>query len=115
MTDEQPTAPIDWAALNRLYATLIARKSADPEQSYVARLYGKGRQKIAQKLGEEAVETALAGVLDDRAGIISESADLLFHLMVLWADAGIAPDDIMAELTRREGLSGLEEKKRRTL
>jgi phosphoribosyl-ATP pyrophosphohydrolase len=81
----------------------------------VARLYGKGRQKIAQKLGEEAVETALAGVLDDRAGIISESADLLFHLMVLWADAGIAPDDIMAELTRREGLSGLEEKKRRTL
>lgn len=104
----------DWSALDRLFATIQSRKGADPETSYVARLQAKGRKKIVQKLGEEAVEAALAGLADDRGEIVAESADLLFHLLLLWADAGIAPDEVMAELTRREGVSGIEEKRRRT-
>ncbi len=97
-------------AIERLYQTVLARRAADPDSSYVAKLTAKGRQKIAQKVGEEGVETALAAVADDRAGIISESADLLFHLTVLWADAGITPADIAQELARREGVSGIAEK-----
>ena len=93
-----------------LFATIRARRDANPETSYVASLTAKGRAKIAQKVGEEAVETVIAAVADDRAGVISESADLLFHLSVLWADAGVTPDDIAAELKRREGTSGLAEK-----
>ncbi len=97
-------------ALDRLYETVLARRTADPDSSYVAKLTARGRHKIAQKVGEEGVETALAAVSDDRAGIISESADLLFHLTILWADAGITPADIAGELARREGVSGLAEK-----
>ena len=96
--------------LTRLEATIRARRSSDPATSYVASLAHKGRAKMAQKLGEEATETVIAAVSDDRAGTISESADLLFHLACLLADMDLSFADILAELDAREGLSGLEEK-----
>ncbi len=96
--------------LDRLHQVIAARKGADPQGSYTARLFSRGRAKIAQKVGEEAVECALAAVQDDRPEIVKESADLIYHLLVLWADAGIDPDEIYAELERREGTSGLAEK-----
>ena len=99
--------------LAELYATALSRKGADPDSSYVARLYARGRAKIAQKVGEEGLETALAAVGQDRAAVIAESADLLFHLAVLWADCGIDPADVAAELERRKGTSGLVEKANR--
>ncbi len=99
--------------LDKLEQVILSRKGGDTERSYVAKLFAKGRKKIAQKVGEEAVELALAGVLDDKAEAISESADLLFHMMVLWADMGILPEDIFAELAKREGLSGIDEKNAR--
>jgi phosphoribosyl-ATP pyrophosphohydrolase len=95
---------------DQLLATVLERRSGDPATSYVAKLTGKGRTKIAQKLGEEAVEVVIAATADDRASIVLESADLLFHLAVLLADAGLSFDDIRAELARREGQSGLDEK-----
>lgn len=101
------SAPDQLAAL---YATVLARRSADPSASYVAKLTARGRAKIAQKVGEEGLETALAAVGEGREQVIAESADLLFHLAVLWADCAITPDDVMAELARREGTSGLAEK-----
>lgn len=99
--------------LAELYATALERQGADPESSYVARLYAKGRAKIAQKVGEEGLETALAAVGEGRESVIAESADLLFHLAVLWADCNITPEDVAAELERRRGTSGLVEKANR--
>ncbi len=99
--------------LDRLEQVIASRKGGDASKSYVAKLFSKGRKKIAQKVGEEGVELSLAGVLDDKADAIGESADLLFHMMVLWADMGIAPDDIYGELARREGISGIDEKNSR--
>lgn len=96
--------------LARLQAVIAARREGDPATSYVASLKVKGRTKMAQKLGEEAVEAAIAAVVDDKAGVISESADLLFHLACLLADMGVSFDDVLAELERREGVSGLDEK-----
>jgi phosphoribosyl-ATP pyrophosphohydrolase len=96
--------------LDTLEQTIRARRSASPDSSYVARLTHKGRAKIAQKLGEEAVETVIAAIADDREGLTKEAADLVFHLIVLLADAGLGLDDVRAELARREGMSGLEEK-----
>ena len=101
-------APSD--AFDRLDAAVRANRLGDPAASYTARLTAKGRAKIAQKLGEEAVETVIAAVQDDAAAITSEAADLIYHLAVLLADAGLNFDDIRAELTRREGVSGLAEK-----
>lgn len=101
-------------ALDRLEETIRARRMANPESSYVAKLTAKGRTKIAQKLGEEAVETVIAAVADDSAEVVKESADLIFHLAVLLADMGLSLDDVRAELERREGLSGLAEKAART-
>jgi phosphoribosyl-ATP pyrophosphohydrolase len=95
---------------DQLLATIIERRSADPATSYVARLTARGRAKLAQKLGEEAVEVVIAAMEDNKAGLISESADLMFHLAVLLADAGLSFGDIRAELARREGVSGLDEK-----
>lgn len=100
--------------IDRLFATIDARKGGDPDKSYVARLHGKGLNKIAEKLGEEAVETIVAAVAKDKAATVAESADLLFHLMVLWSAKGVTPDEIFAELARREGVSGIDEKKGRT-
>ena len=93
-----------------LLATIVARRSGDPASSYVARLTAKGRAKIAQKLGEEAVETVIAAMGDDRAALIGEATDLIFHLAILLADAGLTFDDLRTELARREGMSGIAEK-----
>ncbi len=90
--------------------TVIERREGDPDSSYVARLRAKGRGKLAQKLGEEAVETVIAAVSGDRDALISESADLLFHHLMLLADCGVRLEDVERELQRREGLSGLAEK-----
>ncbi|UZK67639.1 phosphoribosyl-ATP diphosphatase [Sphingomonas sp. M1-B02] len=96
--------------LDTLEAVIRERRAGDPDSSYVARLTAKGRAKIAQKLGEEAVETVIAALSDDRIALTSEAADLVFHLAVLLADAGLSLDDVRAELARREGVSGLDEK-----
>jgi phosphoribosyl-ATP pyrophosphohydrolase len=98
---------------DQLLATIIERRSADPSTSYVAKLTARGRAKIAQKLGEEAVELVIAAMQNDKAGIVSEGADLMFHLAVLLADTGVSFDDIRAELARREGQSGIDEKAKR--
>ncbi len=100
--------------LARLEATIAARKGADPATSYVASLFAKGRPKIARKLGEEAVETIVAALAEDKAALVGEAADTLFHLLVLLADAGVTLDEVLAELDRREGVSGIEEKAART-
>lgn len=99
--------------LDRLYTVIAARKGADPKSSYTAKLFARGPQKIAQKLGEEAVETVIASLTEDRAAVTAESADLLYHLLVLWADKGVEPEDVWAELARREGVSGIAEKEAR--
>ena len=99
--------------LDRLWRAINARHGGDPETSYTARLFLRGRVKIAQKLGEEAVETVIEGVSDNPTALVGESADLLYHLLVLWAAAGICPTDVAAELARREGTSGIEEKRGR--
>jgi phosphoribosyl-ATP pyrophosphohydrolase len=114
-----PGAALSMAAelgptLDRLWQIIQSRRSADPETSYTARLFARGRAKIAQKLGEEAVEAVIEGIGDDRVALVGESADLLYHLLVLWAAAGVAPADIAAELERRENTSGLKEKRART-
>ncbi len=80
----------------------------------MAKLTAKGRAKMAQKLGEEAVEVVIAAMSDDKPGMVSESADLMFHLAVLLADAGLSFDDVRAELARREGVSGIDEKAKRS-
>ena len=96
--------------LSRLAAVLEARKSAAPESSYVASLYHKGLDSILKKIGEEATETVMAAKDGDRDKIIYETADLWFHSLVLLAQQGISPDEILNELDRRFGLSGIEEK-----
>jgi len=100
----------DFAFLGELLAVIDARRGDDPKSSYTAKLFGKGTDKIAQKLGEEAVELALAAAKGERARTVAESADLLYHLLVLWADAGIAPAEIAIELEKRRSQSGLAEK-----
>ncbi len=101
---------IDTGYLAHLYSVVEARKEASAETSYVASLYAKGTKKIAQKVGEEAVETAIAAVAEGKEAVIAESADLLFHLLILWADSGVSPEDVLFEMQRREGTSGLDEK-----
>lgn len=96
--------------LVRLEATIAARRAADPASSYVAKLHAKGLGKIAQKLGEEAVETVIAALEDDREGLVGEAADLLFHLMVLLGAKDVSLAEVLAELDRREGTSGIAEK-----
>lgn len=96
--------------LDTLEATIRARKGADPASSYVAKLFGKGRAKIAQKVGEEATETVIAAVSESPQALVGEAADLVFHLLVLLADAGLSLEEVRAELRRREGVSGIDEK-----
>jgi phosphoribosyl-ATP pyrophosphohydrolase len=100
--------------LNRLAELLEQRKSADPQTSYVAKLYAKGMDSILKKVGEEAAETIIAAKNGDNEHLIYETADLWFHTMVMLAQAGLKPQDILDELARREGLSGLVEKASRT-
>lgn len=97
--------------LQRLYAVIESRRGADASSSYTASLFDKGLDEITRKVGEEATETIVAALSGKaNAEITAESADLLYHLMVLWAEKGIAPDDVWDELSRREGTSGIEEK-----
>lgn len=96
--------------LARLAEMLESRKTADPQTSYVAKLYAKGMDGILKKVGEEAAETIIAAKDGDPQKIIYETADLWFHTLVMLAHAGLHPDDILKELARREGLSGLDEK-----
>ena len=100
--------------LGRLEALIAERRGASPGSSYVASLFAKGREKMAQKVGEEATETIIAALSGDPDKLKSEVADLLFHVMVLLADGGLSITDVLTELERREGLSGLEEKAART-
>jgi phosphoribosyl-ATP pyrophosphohydrolase len=96
--------------LDRLYSAILARRGADPETSYTAKLFHRGRAKITQKLGEEAIETVIEAIRNNNAKLAQESADLLYHLLVLWADAGLTPADIYDVLASREGISGIAEK-----
>ena len=96
--------------LERLSELLEQRKSADPQTSYVARLYSKGIDAVLKKVGEEAAETIIAAKDGDPQKIIYETADLWFHCMVMLAQAGLKPQDVLDELARREGLSGIAEK-----
>jgi len=99
--------------LDRLAATLETRKQAAPDSSYVAKLYTKGTDAILKKIGEEATETVMAGKDGEREKIVYEVADLWFHTLVLLAHKNLSPADVLNELARREGLSGLVEKANR--
>ena len=96
--------------LERLYAVIESRKGGDPAASYTAKLLAEGKPRIAKKLGEEATETVIAATAGTPAEVARESADLLYHLLVLWAAAGVKPAEVWSELARREGTSGLAEK-----
>jgi phosphoribosyl-ATP pyrophosphohydrolase len=104
------TAAMTTHPMDRLFALIASRKTADPNTSYTAKLLAKGRLKCAKKLGEEAVETCLAAVVQDKAALAGESADLLYHLLVLWTACDLTPEEVYAALAAREGRSGLEEK-----
>ena len=98
------------AVLDRLWNIIESRKGADPEVSHSARLLSRGTPKVAQKFGEEAVECVIEATRGNPPGVVAESADVLYHLLVMWVDAGIQPGDVWAELQRREGVSGIAEK-----
>ena len=100
--------------LKRLEQTIAQRAAASPQESYVAKLNAGGTAKIAQKLGEEATEAVIASLSEGSTELIGESADVIFHLMVLLQNKGVALADVMAELDRREGVSGLDEKASRS-
>ena len=96
--------------LDRLWAVIMERRSADPAHSHSARLLSRGMPKVAQKFGEEAVECLIEAVAGNNQALIAESADVLYHLLVLWVAAGLEPADVWSELIRREGVSGVVEK-----
>jgi phosphoribosyl-ATP pyrophosphohydrolase len=104
---------IDANLLHRLGKVIAERKRDDPSASYVASLFAKGQDAILRKIAEEAAETVLAAKGGDKLHVVRETADLWFHSMVLLAWHGLAPEDVLAELQRREGISGIEEKKSR--
>lgn len=97
-------------AIGRLFEAVLARRGGDPTTSKTAKLFLAGRSKMAQKLGEEAVEVAIDAARGDRPAVIAESADLIYQLVVLWAEMNIAPDDVWAEMARRERTQGIAEK-----
>lgn len=90
------------SALDTLYDVILSRKDGDPEVSRTARLFAKGRPRIARKVGEEAVEVVVAALAEDNRRLTEESADLLYHLLVLWAEAGLTPEDVWRELEARK-------------
>jgi phosphoribosyl-ATP pyrophosphohydrolase len=111
MTTALPEAGEDATVLDRLWQTIESRRNADPTVSHSARLMSRGTAKVAQKFGEEAVECVIEAVRGaSKPALIAESADVLYHLLVLWVDAGLRPDEVWAELARREGVSGIAEK-----
>ena len=99
--------------LDDLYQTIESRKGGNPKESHTAKLFQKGRNKICKKFGEEAVEVVVAALGESRAEVISESSDTLYHLLILWAEMGIEPQEVWAELQDRVGVSGIEEKQNR--
>ena len=105
---KSPSAGPD--VLDRLWATVRERRNADPETSHSARLLSRGTAKVAQKFGEEAVECLIEAVAKKPALVVTESADVLYHLIVLWVASGVQPKEVWAELVRREGVSGIAEK-----
>jgi phosphoribosyl-ATP pyrophosphohydrolase len=96
--------------LDRLWSVIMSRRDADPAISHSARLLSRGTAKVAQKFGEEAVECLIEAVRGDKDAVIAESADVLYHLLVVWVSTGVAPEEVWAELMRREGVSGIAEK-----
>ncbi len=98
------------AVLERLWSVVVSRRSADPAVSHSARLLQRGTVKVAQKFGEEAVECLIEAVAGNRDALIAESADVLYHLVVLWVSMDLRPEEVWAELKRREGISGIAEK-----
>lgn len=98
------------AVLDRLWAVVTSRRDADPAVSHSARLLSRGVAKVAQKFGEEAVECLIEAVAGNRDALVAESADVLYHLIVVWVSAGVAPEEVWSELKRREGVSGVAEK-----
>ncbi len=96
--------------LHDLAATIDSRKGADPDSSWTAKLLSKGPEKCAEKFGEEAVEAIIEAVKNDKAGLTAEAADVLYHLLVMLAARDVALDDVLAELARRQGISGISEK-----
>lgn len=111
-----PAAPAEFTGevLDRLWTVVMDRRTADPAHSHSARLLARGTAKVAQKFGEEAVECLIEAALGNKDALISESADVLYHLLVMWVAAGIEPADVWAELRRREGVSGVLEKAMRS-
>ncbi len=107
VSDQATTGAI---VLDRLWSVVTERRDADPSISHSARLLSRGPAKVAQKFGEEAVECVIEAVRGDRDAVIAESADVLYHLVVLWVASGVAPEKVWAELMRREGVSGIVEK-----
>ena len=106
MEDQRPV-------IEALYDVIASRKGGAPDQSYTAKLYADGRPKIVRKFGEEAVEVSVAALTEGRDQVVAESADLLYHLLVLWAEQDIVPDDVWDELASRFGISGIAEKQAR--
>ena len=98
------------AVLDRLWSVVVSRRGADPAVSHSARLLSRGTAKVAQKFGEEAVECLIEAVAGNHRAVVAESADVLYHLIVLWVACGIRPDEVWEELKRREGISGIAEK-----
>ncbi len=108
----EPTPPeaVTGEVLDRLWAVVVDRRTADPAHSHSARLLARGTAKVAQKFGEEAVECLIEAALGNKDALVSESADVLYHLLVMWVAVGIEPSDVWYELHRREGVSGVLEK-----
>lgn len=105
-----PVVITDAVVLDRLFAVVESRRDADPNISHSARLLSRGPAKVAQKFGEEAVECLIEAIAGNREALIGESADVLYHLLVLWVSSGVNPAEVWAELIRREGISGIAEK-----
>ena len=100
--------------LNDLAKIIASRKGADPESSWTAKLLSQGPEKCAEKFGEEAIEAIIEAIKDDKAKLTSEAADVLYHLLVMLTSRDVALDDVLAELARRQGMSGIAEKAART-
>jgi phosphoribosyl-ATP pyrophosphohydrolase len=96
----------DGRTLDRLFAVIESRRDRAPKSSYTAKLLAEGRDHIARKLGEEAVETVIAAMGNDKQQVVAESADLIYHLLVLWAQSNVRPEDVWAELARRRSPAG---------
>ena len=107
---DEPAEDLDGRVLDELYGVIESRRIADPDQSHTARLFAKGVEKIARKMSEESLETVIASLRESEARLASESADLLYHLLVLWAARGLKPEAVWAVLSDRAGPSGLAEK-----